>query len=834
MRNKEKERAGEVAGWLAIFLMIMIVVGILLDGKMSELLDVYLKNQVAQQTGILAEIAQEKLNSEIETLEEMSEYIGKNEDHKEVVVNTFGHSGDGTMVGIMDIMGNAVCGELLSMEEFPAIHESIHGYNAVSYNKDRGLLFAVPVYHGDNIKYVLYKLFDKEILAERFGVTNYGEDGKIAICDREGHLVVPIPNWTEEEHMLFQSEAVAKGLGTVKKEMKVVSSAAELVEYEGKDWFVFIAEIEQSDFMLVGAVSREIMSEGVDYIVTLVLWVFGLLLVLLLIGIIYLLIVEEKARESDELREAKRTAERESRAKSDFLAKMSHEIRTPINAVMGMNEMILRESSEKAIKEYAWNIRRASQNLLSIVNDILDFSKIESGKMELVEKEYSMGALLHDVMNMIWIRAEEKELKFYAEIEESLPDGVLGDETKVQQVITNILNNAVKYTQKGSVFLKVTGCREDDQEIYCISVKDTGIGIREKDKERLFDDFEQLDREKNYGIEGTGLGLAITHRLLDQMGGRLEVESVYGEGSVFTIYLPQKIVDETRIGNLRKRFTDQAESMPQYYESFVAPAVKILVVDDMEVNLLVAKSLLKITEMEVMTCMSGAECLELVQQHCYDIILLDHMMPEMDGIETLRRMKKLENSRCKNTPVIALTANAIVGVRERYLEAGFDDYLSKPVEGKELEDMIRKYLPASKVTVVKHEIFTESVSEKDTERKEVKKTLIDRTMGLEYCGGMEEIYREVLEAYSEEGQESLEKIAEYQKNRDWKNYAVIVHAVKSTSMTIGAKELSDAAKEQEMAAKAGDEEVIEAKWKAVYTAYQEVLEEVKNMLAEEK
>ncbi len=830
MRNKWKERSGEIAGWLGVFLLIMLIVGILLDSKLRDLLNIYLENQVALQTEILAETVGEKLSSETRMLEGIAEYIEEEEGLREAALQMLMLEDTGTTAGMLNINGEAVLGEQLPIKEFPGIHESIHGHNGICYNNERGLLFTVPVYHGDNIKYILYKLFPKEILVERFAVTSYGEEGKIAICDREGHLVVPILDWTEEEHMLFQSEVMMKGLAAVKREMIVETAAAKRVVYEDKEWFVFVAEIEQTDFNLTGAVSKEVLSEGIEYIVTLVLWVFGLLLVLLLIGIIYLLVVEGKARESDELREAKQTAERENRAKSEFLAQMSHEIRTPINAVMGMNEMILRESSEANVKRYAWNIQSASRNLLAIINDILDFSKIESGKMEIAERNYSIGEMLYDIVNIIYVRAREKELELLVEIDETLPDEVCGDEMKVRKILINVLSNAVKYTKAGSVSLKVSGSREGDTAVYCISVKDTGIGIREEDKARLFDDFARLDREKNRDIEGTGLGLAITFRLLEQMGGRIEVESVYGEGSVFTIYLPQKVVGRECISDLHRRASVEEKEETHYYESFVAPEAKVLVVDDTEVNLLVVKGLLKSTEIQVTTCLSGAECLELVQKNVYDLILLDHMMPEMDGIETLKQMKKLEHNLCKDAPVIVLTANAIVGVREMYLEEGFDDYLSKPIEGPILERVIQKYLPESKLTVAGRDVFSNEVTEKEGE----KKTVIDRNIGLEYCSGMEDIYQEVLEAYYEEGQDYLKKMAEYQNNKDWKNYAIIVHAIKSTSLTIGATELSEAAKEQELAAKAGNEEVIAAKWEAVHAAFKEVLEEVKNMLTEEK
>ena len=393
--------------------------------------------------------------------------------------------------------------------------------------------------------------------------------------------------------------------------------------------------------------------------------------------------------------EAEGQAKKEDLEKNDFLANMSHEIRTPLNSILGMNEMILREAKEDGVLGYAHVIEGAGDNLLAIVNDILDFSRIESGDMQLNEENYHLGRVLETVQNMIALKASDKGLQLHTDIDETLPDILKGDELRVTQVLTNLLSNAVKYTQQGSVTLRLTGTeRTKDAVTLCAEVIDTGIGISEENLPRLFDTFTRFDEERNKAIEGTGLGLTITHNLVQLMNGEIRVESVYGKGSTFTALLPQRIAGMGTLADYRR---EEEEERSGEGARFAAPDAHVLVVDDTKINLRVVEMLLKQTQLQVTTCMSGAEALALLEDHTYDIILLDHMMPEMDGIETLHRMRKMEQFDASRTKVIALTANAVAGAREEYLSAGFDDYLSKPVEPVKLEDMLKKYLPEDKI-----------------------------------------------------------------------------------------------------------------------------------------
>lgn len=395
-----------------------------------------------------------------------------------------------------------------------------------------------------------------------------------------------------------------------------------------------------------------------------------------------------------QLIELKEDAEKANEAKSSFLARMSHEIRTPINAVLGMNEMILREAQSDSIREYAVNIHNAGKVLLSIINDILDLSKIESSKMELIETDYNTGSLLLDIENMISLRAEEKNLNFKIETVENIPKVLHGDEKRLKQCIINLLTNSVKYTHEGGVTLQVDYIdNKDDTVNLWISVSDTGIGIKEEDLYMLFDPFTRLDMRRNKSIEGTGLGLSITKRLLEMMGGNLTVESVYGKGSTFSFVIPQKVVDKKPLGDY-KVAADNGETHDAFErKAFVAPNAQILAVDDTRVNITVVKGLLKRLKIQFDSALSGQECLNKVRDKHYDIILLDHMMPEMDGIETLHNMQQMEEYNQYKPVVIALTANAIVGAKEEYLKEGFVDYLSKPIDSVQLEDMICKYLP---------------------------------------------------------------------------------------------------------------------------------------------
>ncbi|MCR5179095.1 MAG: EAL domain-containing protein [Lachnospiraceae bacterium] len=529
--------------------------------------------------------------------------------------------------------------------------------------------------------------------------------------------------------------------------------------------------------------------------------------------LISILRVTEVARREEQQARAK------SEAKSSFLANMSHEIRTPINAILGMNEMILRECGDGNIISYARDIERAGNTLLSLINDILDFSKIEAGNMEIVPVEYGLSSVINDVANMIQVKIAQKNLEFRLDIDETLPEDLFGDEMRIRQIIVNILNNAVKYTNEGYVKLSVHGRYLDEDTIQLlVDITDTGIGIKEEDMGNLFGTFQRLDIDKNRTVEGTGLGLAITQNLLKLMSGDIDVKSVYGQGSTFSIRFPQMVLDRKPIGNLKERYRITTESRVEYRESFTAPDARILVVDDTPMNLTVVKGLLKKTKLIIDTAISGMECLEMTAVTKYDCIFLDYRMPEMDGTTTFKRLRDARENKNRETPVIVLTANALSGAREKFLAEGFDDYLTKPIETRKLEQTLIKYLPQDKV------IFTGSgeggAANEEAPSGEPENGVIsllrenapeiDIKEGLVRCGGIDG-YLDALKIYVSSLASKIKEVRQFFEEEDWENYTIRVHSLKSTSRVIGALDLGEEAWVLEQAGDAGDTETIESK-----------------------
>ncbi|MBO4320828.1 MAG: response regulator, partial [Treponema sp.] len=399
-----------------------------------------------------------------------------------------------------------------------------------------------------------------------------------------------------------------------------------------------------------------------------------------------------------ELELAKIRAQESNLAKSSFLANMSHEIRTPMNAVLGLDEMILNTDDPVKIKEYAENIQTSGRSLLAIINDILDFSRIESGKMELVETNYHLTKMLDDINLQFKIKAEKQGLEYLTDIDENICEQLYGDDVRVRQIISNILNNAIKYTRKGYVKTIVKGTPQGNKLILHVTVEDSGIGIKEENIPHLFQSFERIDEQKNHSIEGTGLGLAIVKRFLDFMGGSVEVKSTYGEGSSFTIHIPQQITGSASITDYRQNLkTISTESISK---GLSAPDAQVLIVDDNRMNLMVAKGLMERTKAKISTCTSGKECLELMTKTRYDIIFLDHMMPDLDGVGTLKKAQILQGNLNRFTPIIALTANAMSGMREEYLKMGFTDYISKPIDSERLFNLFYNTISKDKIVKV--------------------------------------------------------------------------------------------------------------------------------------
>lgn len=495
-----------------------------------------------------------------------------------------------------------------------------------------------------------------------------------------------------------------------------------------------------------------------------------------------------------------------------FLANMSHEIRTPINTILGLNELILRESQEENIREYALDIKQAGGILLSLISDILDFSQIQSGKLEIVDGIYDISSVMNDLINSISIPLRKKKLRLALDIAADIPYKLSGDEIHLRQIIGNLLSNAVKYTKVGTVTLHMSWePRTEDEILLKVAIEDTGIGIQEKDIEKIFGTFTRLDMAASRTEEGTGLGLAVTKRLVEMMGGSLEVQSEYGKGSVFSFAVVQKVIDKAPIGDFRKQYDKSVKNAVTYKEKFIAPLGKILVVDDNAMNLAVAQDLLRKTKLQIDVAASGEECLELLKRKEYHLICMDHMMPIMDGVQTLCAIRELEGNPSREVPVIALTANAVIGARDFYLKAGFQDYLTKPIVPEKLEDVLLKYLPKELVYLTADTEAKNAEEAEGTGLDEERLTDIgiNAAHGLKYMGGNRVLYEKVLRDFRDMLLEKEEQLRAMLDKGDTSGYAIIVHALKGNARNIGADELAELSFELEKKSKAGRLEEVE-------------------------
>lgn len=556
----------------------------------------------------------------------------------------------------------------------------------------------------------------------------------------------------------------------------------------------------------------------------------------------------EKAKITKELEKAKieaeklkEEAEQANKAKTKFLARMSHEIRTPINAIMGMNEMIIRENKDDTIKEYAYDVKESSKLLLDIVNDTLDSSKIESGMMKVVPVEYKITSIFNDIYNMTIIKAKEKGLELEFDISSNIPCECYGDIKLIKQVLLNLLTNAIKYTEKGKVTFRAKSEIKGSKVILYYSVIDTGIGIKTEDLDKIYDEFQRFDVSKNRNVEGTGLGMNIVGQVLKLMNSELNIKSEYGKGSEFYFELEQDIINEKPIGEFRKRIKDVSEYNQEYKPTFTASKAKILVVDDSDMNLKVFKNLLKETLINVIEADSGEKCLEILKTEKFDIIFMDHMMPEMDGVEVLHRIKT-ENL-CTDTPVIMLTANVIVGDKERFLKEGFDDFLSKPIKVDKLENMLKKYLKEkdlidndkndeyeNNVPIIKSEEKMENINKKADIWTALDKRLpeIDFNMGMTTCGGDKEFYIEIFTDFV--NLNIKEELTKFMNNNDYENYCIRIHGFKNNAYSVGAKALGDLAYEMEKLTKNALSSDIKPMQENLFEQYDRVCKQFNNVV----
>ncbi len=702
------------------------------------------------------------------------------------------------------------------------------------------LTFSKRVYGKDGTFLGVFAIdFNLDKLTEVMQNT-YSEDGYAFLINNNG-IIINHPN--EEYQLSGNSSVNVRDLNYAKVYSKN-SEISVLKDYDGKYKACISEHDDVSNFTIMVVKDWWSIYGGIVFFILAFLPMFGFCIFAVRYLIRRLLIWQQAV--SVRLKDAADEAVQATQAKSQFLAQMSHEIRTPINAVLGMNEMILRESEDEDICEYAENIQSAGKTLLALINSILDFSKIEDGKMEIVPVRYDTSDLINDLINMIADKAEKKGLLLELKIDEKLPCSLYGDDVRIRQIIINLLTNAVKYTREGKVTLviqKQDVAEETEDILLHVEVIDTGIGIRKEDMGKLFESFQRLDEEKNHNVEGTGLGISIVQSLLKMMGSSLEVESEYGKGSKFSFDLKQRIVDRTPVGHN----VIQKEKMKKEEKGYLyAPDAEILIVDDNQMNLKVAVGLLKRSSIKVDTASSGMECIRMVEKKQYDIIFMDHMMPEMDGIETMKALRKSKFLPVY-TKIIVMTANAITGAKEQYLAEGFDDYLSKPIVVEGLEKILAEYLPKEKVGFKNkekkkasvQETASQEVSEK-TEKIEPQNMQdmtpedsfspeelqifsmqipqLDVKEGLAFCAESKMFYIEMLNEFAEGKKD--EELEDFLQKADWENYRITVHALKSNAKTIGAAELSEEARMQEMAAKEGHTEEVVANHKALTEHYQ--------------
>ncbi len=513
-----------------------------------------------------------------------------------------------------------------------------------------------------------------------------------------------------------------------------------------------------------------------------------------------------------------------SNAKTRFLASMSHEIRTPINSILGMNEMILRENTDETIGEYSRSIKSSGKMLLMLVNDVLDFSKIEAGKLEINENRFLMSDMMYDVISLVKERADEKQLDLSTELTANIPDEIISDEFRIRQILVNLINNAIKYTDKGYISVMLGGEYTGDEGYeLSIRIKDTGKGITREDQEHLFEAFSRADIKSNVNIEGTGLGLAIVKSIVDSMKGSLGVESEYGFGSEFWVKLPVRYTGEALLrDDFMQRSIDYNTDFNQ--SSFMAPDAQVLAVDDNQSNLTIVKLFLKKNGITPDLCGSGSKAIELCKEKKYDLILLDHMMPDPDGIETLRMIKEDEASLNRDTKAIVLTANAVAGSRKMYIDAGFDDYITKPLDSNLLEKTVKEMLPEDKIKEVEESSATSTEKKETTSIRQKLSNIegMDFETALIHCADDEELLAEIISDAASDSKERSKRMRKNLETGNIKDYGIDAHTIKSTMATLGLNQLSEIAKNHEFAAKNSDVDFIKAEGSAFIDKYEDI------------
>ncbi len=614
---------------------LLILVGVLLQVRIRTMFHTYVEQEVAMNIDMLANRLDARFGAELMGMENL---VGiKGTDSWESLLQTSDIDGVGVKrMGVLAHRGRAIVGDSLRVSDWAGIRQSFQGHPAISYARGQGLLLTVPVYYGANIRYVLYRHYTEKELAQEFDIDCFDGAGRVLLVLSGSPVPLSHENWSESDRAYIDRME----LGGILRQLRArLYSAPSAALYDQDENVVFMADLKSMDGQVIGFVPASALDGGLIDVMRLVIGVFAMVVLLFAVSAVYLFMRERRVVAADQA----------SQAKSAFLAHMSHEIRTPINAILGMNEMILRESTEPAVRKYARHAREAGQSLLGIVNDILDLSKIEAGRLDFVEADFRLADVLRRVYTLMQLRAAQKDLTFTVTVDPTLPTVLYSDATRLQQIMVNLLTNAIKYTPQGSVTLSVRRCAlgnvpaqvtvpAEHPLVLIVEVRDTGIGIKEEDLQKLFGEFVRVDTRRNRNIEGTGLGLALTQRFIRHMGGIITVRSTYGQGSTFTAWLPMRLRTGEQIGDFDVQ--KEAEAEEQAQTVFIAPQSRLLVVDDNEMNRYVAQSLLKETQAQVTLASSGEECIKRLRAEHYDLVLLDDMMPEFSGTETLAVIRR--------------------------------------------------------------------------------------------------------------------------------------------------------------------------------------------------